>query len=116
VPRDIGQLAREDLMLITEHDAKADMWCPMVRVRWQGRVVAYNRVNPGHGSRLFNALFRTFFPRLHWLYRAKYFRCWGSGCMMWRWERDGSPRGYCGLAGSPVLAGLPEVPSGRDVT
>lgn len=65
---------------------------------------------PGHGFRLFNAGFRTFFPRLHWLYRAKYFRCWGSGCMMWRWEGPGSRRGYCGLAGSPLALGLADEP------
>lgn len=97
-------------MLVTEEYAKRYMWCPMVRIRWRNRVVAFNRVNPGHGFRLFNAGFRTFFPRLHWLYRAKYFRCWGSGCMMWRWEGGGSPRGYCGLAGSPLALGLPDEP------
>lgn len=26
-------------------------------------------------------------------------RCLGSGCMAWRWNRDGGPTGYCGLAG-----------------
>jgi hypothetical protein len=95
-------------MLISEEQAKRTMWCPMVRVRWQARVVAANRVNPGRKDRLTNALFRAFFPRLHWLFRAKYFRCWGSGCMMWRWERGNSKRGYCGLAGSPVDLLLPD--------
>jgi len=48
--------------------------------------------------------------------RGHFFRCQGSGCMMWRWEtkgpppseepRKGSPlseprKGYCGLAGTP---------------
>jgi hypothetical protein len=89
-------------MLITEEQAKRTMWCPMVRVRWKSRVVSANRVNPGPQDRLFNAAFRWFFPRLHHLYRAKYFRCWGSGCMMWRWEGNNSQRGYCGLAGSPI--------------
>jgi len=95
-------------MLVTERHAKRNMWCPMVRVRWQNRVVAMNRVNPGKGFRLYNAFFRTFFPRLHWFFRAKYFRCWGSGCMMWRWEGGGSDRGYCGLAGNPIVTGLPD--------
>jgi hypothetical protein len=93
---------KEGKMLIPEEQAKMTMWCPMVRVRWPNKVVAGNRVNPGHKDRLTNALFRAFFPRLHWLYRAKYYRCWGSGCMMWRWEGGNSKRGYCGLAGSPA--------------
>ena len=93
---------KEEKMLISEQQAKTTMWCPMVRVRWPNKVVAGNRVNPGHKDRITNALFRTFFPRLHWLYRAKYYRCWGSGCMMWRWEGGNSKRGYCGLAGSPA--------------
>jgi len=29
--------------------------------------------------------------------------CFGSGCMMWRWEKgqigERAPQGYCGLAG-----------------
>jgi hypothetical protein len=97
-------------MLVTEQYAKQKMWCPMVRIRWQNRVVAFNRVNPGHWLRLKNAIFRTFFPRLHWFHRAKYFRCWGSGCMMWQWESGKSPqrRGYCGLAGNPVQLGEPQ--------
>src|SRR6202140_5796417 len=99
---------REDDMLVPEQYAKKNMWCPMVRIRWRARVVAFNRVNPGHGYRLFNAAFRTFFPRLHWFFRAKYFRCWGSGCMMWRWESESSQRGYCGLAGHPTHIGLPD--------
>ena len=94
-------------MLVTEQYAKANMWCPMARIRWMSRPLAFNRSNPGHGSRIYNALFRAFFPKVHWLYRAKYFRCWGSGCMMWRWEAEGSKKGYCGLAGSPVALDLP---------
>jgi hypothetical protein len=35
---------------------------------WQ----ASNRSNPGHWNRLKNALFRTFFPRIHWLFWAKF--------------------------------------------
>lgn len=103
-------------MLVTEQYAKNSMWCPMVRLRWQTRVVAYNRVQPGKGYRLFNAIFRTFFPRMHWLFRAKYFRCWGSGCMMWRWEGGGSQRGYCGLAGAAAPLGLPDEPMDEQET
>jgi hypothetical protein len=95
-------------MLVTEPYAKQNMWCPMARVRWKGSVVAFNRVNMIRRNRLFNAAFRTFFPRLHWLFRAKYFRCLGSGCMMWRWEGGKSQRGYCGLAGAPIDVGLPD--------
>jgi hypothetical protein len=93
-------------MLVSEEFARRSMWCPMVRIRWKNRVVALNRVNPGHGPRLFNALFRTFFPRLWWLYRGKSFKCWGSGCMMWRWEGGGSRRGYCGLSGAAIPMGF----------
>jgi len=89
-------------MIVTEQQAKRSLWCPMARVRWQSRVVAFNRGNPGHWDRFKNALFRTFFPRLHWLYRGKFFRCFGSGCMMWRWEDKKMQRGFCGLAGNPV--------------
>src|SRR5450631_3923727 len=32
-------------MLVTERQAKKNMWCPIVRVRWQNKVVAMNRVN-----------------------------------------------------------------------
>jgi hypothetical protein len=39
--------------------------------------------------------------------RGHFFRCQGSGCMMWRWETKDAPplseprKGYCGLAGTP---------------
>jgi hypothetical protein len=89
-------------MIVTEQQAKRSMWCPMARIRWQSRVLAFNRSNPGHKDRLTNAIFRTLFPNLHWLFRAKYFRCYASGCMMWRWADKESKRGYCGLAGNPV--------------
>jgi hypothetical protein len=101
-------LTTENQMLVTEQYAKANMWCPMVRYRFRARLVSFNRVNLGPRYRLVNAAFRTFFPRLHWLLRAKYFRCWGSGCMMWRWEGGNSQRGYCGLAGTPIDIGLPD--------
>jgi hypothetical protein len=104
----------EDQMLVTEQHAIKTMWCPMARIRWRSRVVAFNRSNPGPKDRLINALFRTFFPRLHWLFRAKYFRCMGSGCMMWRWADKNSQQGYCGLAGNPVHIGfLDEQTEGR---
>jgi hypothetical protein len=32
--------------------------------------------------------------------------CLGAACMMWRWEKGEAegddPRGYCGLAGTPI--------------
>jgi len=89
-------------MIVTEQYAKRAMWCPMARVRWTSRVVAFNRSNPGRWDRVKNALFRTLFPRLHWLARAKFFRCFGSGCMMWRWSDKDSRMGFCGLAGNPL--------------
>ena len=49
-----------------------------------------------------NVFFRTFFPRLHWLFRAKFFRCYASGCMMWRWADRDAKTGFCGLAGNPL--------------
>jgi hypothetical protein len=93
-------------MLVTEKQAKGSMWCPMARVRWQARPVTFNRGNPGPKARLYNHLFRTFFPGLHSLFRGKYFRCYGSGCMMWRWAGKNSQFGYCGLAGTPVMGDL----------
>ncbi len=102
-------------MLLIEHDAVMTKWCPMIRLRWESRPFAYNRSNPGRSARFRNMLYRIFLPRLHHEMRGNFFRCQGSGCMMWRWEtkdpppseepRKGSPsesrRGYCGLAGTP---------------
>jgi hypothetical protein len=103
-------------MLVTEQDAVMKKWCPMIRLRWEARPFAYNRSNPGRSARFRNMLYRIFFPRLHHEMRGHFFRCQGSGCMMWRWEtrdpppseepRKGSPpseprKGYCGLAGTP---------------
>jgi hypothetical protein len=89
-------------MIVTERQAKRSMWCPMARVRWMNAWQASNRSNPGRWNRLKNAVFRTFFPRLHWLARAKFFRCFGSGCMMWRWADRDAKTGFCGLAGNPL--------------
>ena len=96
-------------MFATERDAKATWWCPFAQTRFFGAdpkspasAAVMNRVRPGTRQlRLRNALYRTFFPRLHWLMRAKYFRCAGSGCGAWRWEDGRRLRGYCGLAGKP---------------
>ena len=112
-------------MFVTEQDAIMKKWCPMIRLRWQARPLAFNRSNPGRSARFRNMMYRIFFPRLHHEMRGHFFRCQGSGCMMWRWEtkdpppsqeppRKGSPsdqrkglpaseprKGYCGLAGTP---------------
>jgi hypothetical protein len=94
-------------MLATEKYAKTNWWCPFSNVRYFGAggfpaAATMNRIRPATRSLRFkNALYRTFFPRLHWLARAKYFRCWGSGCSAWRWENGQHVRGYCGLAGKP---------------
>jgi len=93
-------------MIVTEHYAKRSMWCPMARIRWQGTWQASNRSNPGPWNRLKNSIYRTLFPNLHWLFRAKFFRCFGSACMMWRWQDEKLKRGYCGLAGNPVQSML----------
>jgi hypothetical protein len=108
-------------MLVTEQDAVMKKWCPMIRLRWESRPFAFNRSNPGPKGRFRNMLYRMFFPRLHHQMRGHFFRCQGSGCMMWRWEtkdpppppldprdpRKGPPseprRGYCGLAGTPFM-------------
>jgi hypothetical protein len=89
-------------MIVTERQARRSMWCPMARVRWMNVWQASNRSNPGRWNRVKNAVFRTFFPRLHWLTRAKFFRCFGSGCMMWRWADRDAKTGFCGLAGNPL--------------
>jgi len=89
-------------MIVTELQAKRGMWCPLTRVRWKGTLVAWNRSNPGAWDRFKNALFRTFFPRLHWVFRLKFTRCFGSGCMMWRWSDRDAKKGFCGLAGNPA--------------
>ena len=116
-------VAMEVRMLVTEQDAVMKKWCPMIRLRWEARPLAFNRSNPGRSARFRNMMYRMFFPRLHHEMRGHFFRCQGSGCMMWRWEtkdppsseepRKGSPeprrgsppleprKGYCGLAGSP---------------
>lgn len=103
-------------MIATERDAKDKWWCPFAQVRYYGTgfaaAAAMNRTKPATRSlRLRNAFYRTFFPRLHWLARAKFFRCWGSGCSAWRWvpEKNGQRvRGYCGLAGRPLEVDDPD--------
>jgi hypothetical protein len=98
-------------MLLTEQDAIATKWCPMVRLRWGSRPLAFNRSNPGRFARFKNMLYRRFFPDVHGLMRGQFFRCQGSGCMMWRWETRDRPahaeqrKGYCGLAGTPFACG-----------
>ena len=77
-------------MLVTEEDAVMKKWCPMIRLRWEQRAFAFNRSNPGPKGRLNNMLYRMFFPRLHHQMRGHFFRCQGSGCMMWRWETEES--------------------------
>jgi hypothetical protein len=89
-------------MIVTERQAKRTMWCPMARIRWQTRPLAFNRSNPGKWERFKNRLFIVLFPRLHWAFRAKFFRCFGSGCMMWRWADRDTRMGFCGLAGNPL--------------
>ena len=95
-------------MIVNEQVAQRTKWCPMARARFPGGVVAFNRGNPGVKARFYNAFFRTFFPRLHWVYRAKFFRCFGSGCMMWRWHDIDKKEGYCGLAGSRMESITPD--------
>ena len=94
-------------MLVTEDDAVMKRWCPMVRLRWEQRQFAFNRSNPGFKGRIRNMVYRMLFPRAHHQMRGHFFRCQGSGCMMWRWEAKTAPtpelrRGYCGLAGTPL--------------
>jgi hypothetical protein len=78
-------------MLITEQDAIMKKWCPMIRLRWEARPLAFNRSNPGRSARFRNMMYRIFFPRLHHEMRGHFFRCQGSGCMMWRWETKDPP-------------------------
>src|SRR6266850_181975 len=75
-------------MLVTEEDAVMKKWCPMIRLRWEQRAFAFNRSNPGPKGRLNNMLYRMFFPRLHHQMRGHFFRCQGSGCLMWRWKTE----------------------------
>lgn len=60
---------------MTEDEAKTK-WCPHARV-WNGEGTAYNR-DFNHGE-----------------------SCFGSACMMWRWNSIAKIEGYCGLAGKP---------------
>jgi hypothetical protein len=98
-------------MLVTEKDALASKWCPMVRLRWEKRTFSFNRSNPGPRDRFRNMIYKRFFPSVHDMMRGHYFRCQGSGCMMWRWETPAAPanaqqrKGYCGLAGTPFMFG-----------
>ena len=98
-------------MLLTEREAVASKWCPMVRLRWEKRTFSFNRSNPGPKDRLRNMFYKRFFPNVHDMMRGHFFRCQGSGCMMWRWETPDAPanaqlrKGYCGLAGTPFMFG-----------
>lgn len=80
---------------MTEEDALTK-WCPFARVHSNGTVA--NRDNPE------DALITEI---------DGVSRCLGSACMAWRWSEvmltqgqhvpmpQGSPEGYCGLAGRP---------------
>jgi hypothetical protein len=95
-------------MLITEQDAVMKKWCPMIRLRWESRPFAYNRSNPGRSARFRNMLYRIFFPRLHHEMRGNFFRCQGSGCMMWRWGTKDPPpiRAAEGIASIGAAQGI----------
>ena len=93
-------------MLLTEHDAVMKKWCPMIRLRWEARPFAFNRSNPGRSARFRNMLYRMFFPRLHHEMRGNFFRCQGSGCMVWRWETRDPP---------PLEKGSPHPSRARDI-
>jgi hypothetical protein len=89
-------------MLVTEREARS-LWCPMVRVRVR-TLNGANRVNPGLRRRFYYWLLRTLFPNFYWFLMARYYACTGSKCMMWRWESESSPRGFCGLMGHQAHA------------
>jgi hypothetical protein len=84
-------------MLLTEREAKTK-WCPMAR---EVRVVGNDIMGP------FNIADISGQQHRH--------RCIGSECAMWRWnvrdrdkrrtDEDGTPIGYCGLAGMSAVRG-----------
>ena len=66
--------------MLTENSAK-NMWCPFARVA-DGSGALINRDWDGFETEGF---------------------CIASRCMAWRWEDRLHERGYCGLAGKPVV-------------
>lgn len=66
--------------MLTENSAMKK-WCPFARVA-DGRGASINRDWDGLEGE-------------QW--------CIGSRCMAWRWEDNRYERGYCGMAGKPVV-------------
>lgn len=71
-------------MLLTEKEA-SEKWCPHIRIA----------VLAGHGGAACNTHPE---PDIE-----SDCTCRGSKCAMWRWSPGLAPRGYCGLAGKPVV-------------
>ena len=79
-------------MIIDEEEAHLK-WCPFVRNVW-GPDDERSELGPGN--------------RFEGSWEDSGAQCFGSNCMMWRWEHMSvgeedynTPEGYCGLAGKP---------------
>lgn len=102
--------------VVSEEYAERALWCPMVRARWRPRVVAFNRVNRGHDYRLLQRTVPDVLSSDALAVSCEMLQMLRLGLHDVGWERPDSPRGYCGLAGSPLLAGLPdEEPESEDL-
>jgi hypothetical protein len=69
-------------LMLSEKEA-SDKWCPFVRGHETSMSSSVNRRHSGKPS--------------------TYAMCLGSACMAWRWEDRLRDRGYCGMAGKPVV-------------
>ena len=65
---------------MSEDEAK-EKWCPFSRV-WSYEGGSFNRDLDGSEAVA---------------------NCIGSRCMAWRWEDNRRERGFCGMAGKPVV-------------
>jgi hypothetical protein len=89
-------------MILTERQAKTVDVVPDGPDQMDERVAGQQSLQSGAVESGEKRVIQDFLPRLHWLARAKFFRCWGSGCMMWRWADRDAKMGFCGLAGNPL--------------
>lgn len=93
-------------MMLTREQA-AEVWCPMVRLTRatdSGSIV--------NGQTVFNRVELGASPKPAW---PSVSSCIADKCAMWRWVQGGqknsagdrhpTTRGYCGLAGAPVIGG-----------
>ncbi len=89
-------------MLVTEQEAIATKWCPMVRLRWEKRTFSFNRSNPGPQGRFRNMVYRMFWrPAIRRLNRSN-----ARDIAVWRARRARSRASMDRLLPDAMLSGV----------